>query len=153
MVRRVHDETGAAHYTFAHLDQQTVSLTADLAYTITPALSVQWHLQPFISRGTYSNLRELNLPGAADYDARYRPYADTAVANNLGGLDAKQFSSNLVVRWEYRPGSTLFVVWTQGRNDFQTAVGPGGVGNDLRNIFDLRPDNTFLVKVSYWLSR
>ena len=71
------DETGAAHYTFAHLDQQTVSLTADLAYTITPALSVQWHLQPFISRGTYSNLRELNLPGAADYDARYRPHTPT----------------------------------------------------------------------------
>jgi hypothetical protein len=147
------DIAGTAHYTFAHLEQQTVSLTADLAYTLTPALSVQWHLQPFVSRGTYSNLRELNQPGAANYDARYRPYADTSVANNLGGLDAKQFNSNLVIRWEYRPGSTLFLVWTQGRNDFQAAAGPNGVSGDLQNLFNLRPDNTFLVKVSYWLSR
>jgi hypothetical protein len=147
------DHSGVAHYTFAHLEQQTVSLTADLAYTVTPALSVQWHLQPFVSRGTYSNLRELGNPAAADYAARYRAYADTAVSNNLGGLDAKQLNSNLVIRWEYRPGSTLFMVWTQGRNDFQPVVGPNGVGGDFQNLFGLRADNTFLVKVSYWLSR
>jgi hypothetical protein len=144
---------GAQHYTFAHLDQQTLSLSADLGYTFTPDLSVQWHLQPFISRGTYSNLRELANPAADNYDARYKAYADTSVANNLGGLDAKQFNSNLVVRYEYRPGSTLFFVWTQGRSGFDPVAGPNGVRGDLRDLFNLRADNTFLVKVSYWLSR
>ncbi|MES1259341.1 MAG: DUF5916 domain-containing protein [Gemmatimonadota bacterium] len=141
------------HYTFAHLEQQTLSLNADLGYTLTPALSVQWHLQPFVSRGTYSNLRELDNPAADNFDARYKAYADTAIANHLGGLDAKQFNSNLVVRYEYRPGSTLFLVWTQGRSGFDPVAGRDGVRGDLRDLFNLRADNTFLVKVSYWLNR
>ena len=141
------------HYTFVHLDQQTVSLTADLGYTVSPALSVQWHLQPFVSRGTYSNIRELANPAADAFDARYKAYADTAVANHLAGFDAKQFNSNLVVRWEYRQGSTLFLVWTQGRNGFASAAGPDGLRGDLRELFNLRADNTFLVKFSYWLTR
>jgi hypothetical protein len=147
------DAAGVTHYLFAHLDQQTVSLTANLAYTVTPALSIQWYLQPFVSRGTYANIRELADPGAAKYDDRYRPYADTSVTNHPGGVDSKQFNSNLVVRWEYRPGSALFVVWTQGRNDFQPVAGPNGLNGDFRNLFDLRADNTFLVKFSYWFNR
>ncbi|HEX3927352.1 MAG TPA: DUF5916 domain-containing protein [Gemmatimonadales bacterium] len=146
--------TGATqHYTFAHLDQTTVSLTGNLGYTFTPSLSVQWYLQPFVSRGTFSNLRELANPGAAAYDARYQPYADTSLTNNLGGVDSKQFNSNFVVRWEYRPGSTLFVVWTQGRSGFIPQAGPNGVSGDFRDLFHLPADNTFLVKLSYWLSR
>jgi hypothetical protein len=147
------DASGTQHYTFAHLNQQTLSFTANLGYTITPALSIQWYLQPFVSRGTYANIRELANPGAASYDFRYRPYADTSVTNNPGGVDSKQFNSNLVVRWEYRPGSTLFVVWMQGRNDFQPVAGPDGLSGDFRNLLDLRADDTFLVKFSYWLNR
>jgi hypothetical protein len=145
--------TGGTHYTFAHLDQKTLSLTADLGYTFTPALSLQWHLQPFVSQGSFTNIRELANPAASNYDARYQPYADTAVTHHLGGVDAKQFNSNVVMRWEYRPGSTLFVVWTQGRNDFQPLAGPEGIRGDLRDLFRLRADNTFLVKFSYWLTR
>jgi hypothetical protein len=148
-----HAVSGTTLYTFAHLDQKTLSLTADLGYTFTPALSVQWHLQPFVSRGSFSNLRVLANPGAPSYDARYQPYADSAVTNHLGGVDAKQFNSNFVLRWEYRPGSALFVVWTQGRNDFQPLAGPDGIRGDLRDLFRLRADNTFLVKFSYWLTR
>jgi hypothetical protein len=148
-----HDAAGAVHYTFAHLDQKTLSFTADLGYTFTPTLSLQWHLQPFVSQGSFTNLRELAQPGASSYEARYQAYDDTAVTNHLGGVDAKQFNSNVVVRWEYRPGSTLFVVWTQGRNDFQPLAGPDGIRGDLRDLFKLRADNTFLVKFSYWLTR
>ncbi|HWH02970.1 MAG TPA: DUF5916 domain-containing protein [Gemmatimonadales bacterium] len=144
--------TGQQHYTFAHLDQRTVGLTADLGYTITTNLSVQWHIAPFVSRGTYSNIRELANPASSSYDARYQPYADTSVANHPGGLDFKQFNSNLVVRWEYRPGSTIFVVWTQGRQDFQSLAGPDGLRGDFNNLFNLHPNNTFLVKASYWLN-
>ncbi|HET7025568.1 MAG TPA: DUF5916 domain-containing protein [Gemmatimonadales bacterium] len=142
--------THASRYAFAHLDQKTLSFTANLAYTVTPTLSLQWYLQPFVSRGTYSNVRDLTNPGAADYDARYQP--DTLVTNP-GGVDSKQFNSNFVVRWEYKPGSTLFLVWTQQRGDFQSIVGPNGLSGAFNDLWDLHPDNTFLVKVSYWFSR
>ncbi len=145
-------DTLGTHYTFAHLDQRTLSLTADLGYTVTTTLSIQWHLQPFVSRGTYSNIRELNDPRSASYDGRYKAYFDTTVTNHPGGVDSKQFNSNLVVRWEYRPGSTLFVVWTQGRDGFKPFAGPNGMSGDFRDLFHLHPDNTFLVKVSYWLN-
>ncbi|HEY3933426.1 MAG TPA: DUF5916 domain-containing protein [Gemmatimonadales bacterium] len=147
------DTVGTTHYTFAHLDQKTVSLTANVSYAVTTALSIQWYIAPFVSRGSYTDVRELANPAAPVYDDRYRPYGDTAVANNPGGVDSRQFNSNLVVRWEYRPGSTLFLVWTQGRNAFDPVANPQGISGDFRNLFDLRPDNTFLVKVSYWLNR
>lgn len=146
------DSTNALHYTFAHLDQRTVSLTADLGYTITTNLSVQWHIAPFITRGNYSNLRELANPGAASYAGRYQPYADTSVLVANHGLDYKQFNSNLVVRWEYRPGSTIFVVWTQERDRFVSDPNPDGLPGDYRDLFGLHPNNTFLVKASYWLN-
>ena len=146
------DSLGATHYTFAHLDQRTLSLTADLAYTVTTNLSVQWHIAPFVTRGGYSNVRELANPSAADYEARYQPYADTSVAAHPGGLDYKQFNSNLVVRWEYRPGSTIFVVWTQDRGLYIPSAGPDGLRGDLNDLFRLHPNNTFLVKASYWLN-
>jgi hypothetical protein len=146
-------DSAGTHYTFAQLDQKTFYLTADLGYTVTPELTVQWYLQPFVSRGPYSDIRELADPAAARFDDRYKAYGDTAVTLHLGGVDSKQFNSNLVVRWEYRPGSTLFVVWTQQRSDFQPFVGPEGLGRDFRGIFDLHQDNTFLVKLSYWFNR
>jgi hypothetical protein len=142
------DAAGNQHYTFAALDQRTLSLTADLGYTVTPALSLQWHVQPFVSRGSFSDVRELGMPGATEYSRRYTPYADTSVTNHPGGIDA-----NVVLRWEYRPGSALFLVWTQGRSAFQPVGNPDGVGEGLRDLFDLRPDNTLLVKFSYWFTR
>jgi hypothetical protein len=144
---------GVPQYTFAHLDQHTLSFTGDLAYTVTTALTVQWHIEPFVSQGEFTNLREFADPGAADYDARYRPYTDTTVADHLDGVNSRQFNSNLVLRWEYRPGSTLFLVWTQGRNDYASVVSPGGVRDDLRQLFNLPVNNIFLVKLSYWLNR
>jgi hypothetical protein len=146
------DSTGAAHYTFAHLEQRTLSLTGRLDYTFTTTLSLQMYLQPFVSKGTYSNVRELGSPRAADYNARFRPYGDTAVTNTPGGFNFKQFRSNVVMRWEYRPGSTLYLVWTQGRQDFLPAMGEQSFGRDIGRLFDQHPDNTFLIKASYWLN-
>lgn len=146
------DSTGATHYTFAHLSQRTASINWRVDYTLSPTLSVQVYAQPFVSKGTYSNVREVSDPRAARYPDRYEPYADPAVAGNPGGFNFKQFRSNVVARWEYRPGSTLFLVWTQGRQDFTPAQGTSSFAGDLRDLFDARPDNTFLVKASYWLN-
>jgi len=63
----------------------------------------------------------------------------------------RQFRSNLVIRWEYHPGSTLYLVWSQGR----TSTGSGGIfsyENDTRELFGTVPNNVFLVKLSYWFS-
>jgi len=57
------------------------------------------------------------------------------------------------LRWEYRPGSTLFLVWNQGRQDSAPAQGTRSIAGDFGDLFDVHPDNTFLLKVSYWLER
>ena len=148
------DTLGATHYTFAHLDQTTTSATLRLNYTLTPNVSLQGYLQPFVSKGTYSDVRQLSpTPRAAAYDDRYAPYGDAAVTSDPGGFNFKQFESNLVFRWEYRPGSTLFVVWNEGRQGSLPFQGTADFGGDVRDLFRLHPANTFLIKMSYWLNR
>lgn len=147
------DPADTRHYTFAHLDQETLGLTWRLDYTFTPEATLQVYASPFVSRGTYSDVRELADPGADEYDSRYQPYADPAVSADPGGFNFKQFRSNVVFRWEYRPGSTLFLVWSQGREDQASLEGDKTFGADLRDLFRQRANNTFLVKVSYWFAR
>lgn len=145
--------SGTQHFTFGHLEQTTVGLTWRLDYTFSPTTSLQLYAQPFISKGTYGNIRELSsTPGANAYDARFVPYGDTAVRNNPGGFNVQQFHSNAVFRWEYRPGSTLFVVWSQGRDSFNNVEGDRNYGGDLKDLFNRPSQNTFLVKLSYWLT-
>jgi hypothetical protein len=95
-------------------------------------------------------VRELDNPRAARYDGRFKPYADTAIANNPGAFNFKQFRSNTVLRWEYKPGSSIFLVWTQGRDDFAPQYGVRSFGGDFRDVFHLHANNTFLIKVSHW---
>jgi len=140
------------HYTLGHLDLPTRSLTTRVNYALTTTVTVQWYAQAYLSRGTYSNIRELADPRARDYDARFRPYSDTTVTNHPVGIDFRQFRSNLVARWEYRPGSTLFLVWTQGRDLEAPGTGPLRVGRDLDGLFARPPKNIVAVKLSYWLN-
>ena len=148
------DAAAATHYTFAHLDQTTTSATVRLNYTFTPNVSLQVYMQPFVSKGTYTDVRQLSAtPRAANYDARYATYGDTSVTNNPGGFNFKEFQSNVVFRWEYQPGSTLFVVWNEGRQGYGSAAGNDSFGGDVRNLMRLHPANTLLVKLSYWLNR
>jgi Domain of unknown function (DUF5916)/Carbohydrate family 9 binding domain-like len=148
------DATDLVHYTIAHLDQKTTSLTARLNYTFTPNLSLQTYLSPFVSKGTYSNVRQLSAnPRADDYDDRYAPYNDPSVTTDPGGFNFKALQSNVVMRWEYKPGSTLFVVWNQGRQGFNNIEGDRPFSGDMRDLFRLHPANTFLIKASYWLNR
>ncbi len=148
------DTSSVTHYLFAHLDQKQFALTTRFTYPFTATMSLQVYAQPFISKGTYTNVRELSAtPRAADYASRYQAYGDTAFTNNIGGFNFKQFRSNIVYRWEYRPGSTLFVVWSQGRRGIGGVEGAQSFGGDIGDLFNLRPDNTFLVKLSYWINR
>lgn len=148
------DAADAMHYTFAHLDQTTRSATLRFNYTFSPNVSLQVYAQPFVSKGTYSNVRELSAtPRASSYADRYITYADTSVTNDPGGFNFKEFQSNVVFRWEYKPGSALFLAWNEGRQGFADEAGTEGWLGDLRDLLSLHPANTFLVKMSYWLNR
>jgi hypothetical protein len=146
--------TNANEYAFAHLDQTTTAATMRLNYTFSPTVSLQAYVQPFVSKGAYSNVRQLSsTPRADSYDARFAPFDNIAVTSNPGGFNFKEFQSNLVFRWEYNPGSTLFLVWNEGRQGFDDFEGQNNFRGDIRNLLSLHPANTFLVKVSYWLNR
>src|SRR6185503_16542848 len=120
-----------SHYTFARLSQTTVGLTTRANWTVSPTLSFQLYLQPFISTGAFTDWRELNTPRAARYADRYRTYGAGA---NPDGFNFKQFNSNAVVRWEYRPGSALFVVWQQGRLQDERNWGSFRLARDSRDL-------------------
>jgi hypothetical protein len=146
------DLLGDTHYSFAHLQQHTLSLTMRLSFAMTPNLTLEFYGAPFVTDGTYSNPRELSAtPRAASYNARYQPYAPPA--GTATGFDFRQLRANTVLRWEYRPGSTLFVVWTHGRDGSDSADLNERWTTEYRNLFALHPENTFIVKVAYWLSR
>jgi len=148
-----HDTTtSAVHYAFAHLHQNTLVTAIRATYIATPELSFQFYAQPFVSNGTYSDARELGAdPRAARYSDRYVAY--TPPASAMSGFSDREFKSNTVVRWEYRPGSTLFLVWTQGRQRYDNAPDTRGWTQTYPDLLQIRPDNTFLVKFSYWLNR
>ena len=89
-------------------------------------------------------------PDASSYDARFRPYTQPPTEDTR--FKVTVLITNSVLRWEYRPGSTLFVVWQHGRE----GPGPKDVFGqswmrDYRELFELHPDNTFLIKIAYWL--
>jgi Domain of unknown function (DUF5916)/Carbohydrate family 9 binding domain-like len=147
------DAADVSHYTFAHLDQRTTSLQTRMSFTATPTLTLQVYAEPFVSKGRYSDVRELDQPRAANYDDRFKPYADPGVSDNPAQFNFKQFRSNVVLRWEYRPGSALFLVWQQGREDFENQRGTRTLFGDVDRLFSAHPDNTFLIKMSYWLDR
>jgi hypothetical protein len=124
-------------------------------YTARPNLTFELYGEPFTSNGTYTAFRELSeTPDAKDYDARYALYSP--MAGEERGFNVRQLRTNAVMRYEYRPGSTLFLVWSHGRQD-QRFGQPSPEGRtwreDYRGLLDLHPDNTFLIKVAYWLNR
>jgi hypothetical protein len=99
-------------------------------------------------------VRQLSAtPRAANYDDRYAPYINSSVTDDPGGFNFKAFQSNMVFRWEYNPGSTLFLVWNEGRQGSTGLEGTQDFQGDVRDLFRLHPANTIMLKVSYWLNR
>jgi hypothetical protein len=136
---------------FGHLRQTTLAFNGRLNYTMRPNLSVQLYAEPFVSAGAYQGFKELVDGRSPDYFSRYAPFAYDTGANGMPDFNVKSFRTTNVLRWEYRPGSTLFVVWQQAREN--DAV-PGGFHftRDTRDIFAVPPRNVFLVKFAYWLN-
>ncbi len=143
--------TDTAHVTFARLSQKTLSTNLRLNYTMSPTLSLQMYAQPFMTGGDYSDWREMTNPRGVGYQDRWSPYGASPLDD---GFNFRQYRSNSVLRWEYRPGSALYFVWAQERTSADGGQGrsPFNAGDDLRSLFRSHPGNVFLIKGSYWLS-
>ncbi len=158
--------TFGARYIFAALDQTEVSLITRLNYTFTPDLSLELYLQPLVSNGDYGTPREFATPS----DYRFLTYGtDTGTLSKSGnrytidpdgdgpaasfGVNDRSFTTrsvrgNAVLRWEYQPGSTMYLVWQQERlnpdqmNDFE-------IGRALGSLFEGESNNVVVLKWSY----
>jgi hypothetical protein len=141
------DTAGVTHYVFGRIDQKTAAVTLRFDYTMTPNLSLQVYAEPFVSAGDYTDFKQLVDGRAPRYADRYAPYAYTGSAD----FNYRSFRTTNVLRWEYKPGSMLFVVWQQGRQD-SLGYGDFRFGRDFGGIFAAPGRNVFLVKFSYWVN-
>ena len=162
------DVNGETTYLNGTVEQKTLSMSLRLNYTINPNLTIQYWGQPFISRGRYSNFKEVINPMAEVFNDRIAPYSQNQISfadgtysvdRNLDNIpdftfnnpdfSFVQFRSNLVVRWEYIPGSEIFLVWSQDLS--QSGNPQNEIFQDLGDgIFnDEQPQNIFLLKATY----
>jgi hypothetical protein len=156
-------------YIMGRIHQKTLAVTLRLNLSLTPDLSVQFYGQPFVSAGNYTHFKRITQPRADAYGDRFHTFSDDEITYlpdlNLYAVDETEdgqtdymfdnpnfnfmeFRSNLVVRWEYLPGSALYLVWSQGRTGFGYS-GDFIYQEDIRQLFDLPPHNVFLIKFSY----
>ncbi len=161
--------TYGARYVFASLHQTQLSLDTRLDWTFSPKLSLQLYLQPLIVSGGYQQLKELRAPRAYEFDV-YGGQRGTIQPDSTGGfridpdaggpapsfhIDDPDFNfrslrGNAVLRWEYRPGSALFLVWQQSR-EASEPFGNFDLSRDWHGLFRIEPENLIAIKATYWL--
>ena len=155
-------------YILGQLNQETVGLTFRIDYNITPELSIQYYGSPFATLGRYKNFKGITNSRAKYFNERFNrinpvlldgdEYQVDENNNNVVDYSFKnpnfnfnQFRSNMVFRWEYRPGSQIFLVWSNERTDW---LNPGN--ESLRSapgrLAKASPNNIFLIKFNYWFS-
>lgn len=160
---------GFNEYVLGNIDQVTYSASLRVNYIVTPNLSIEYWGQPFMSRGEYDDFKRVVSPNASEYGQRYVSYSSAQISHssesnsylidhdfdgqtdyelNDPNFNFMQFRSNFVVRWEYVPGSTLFLVWTSSASESHNSR-----DNHFRDLStDLRQaegTNIFLIKYTY----
>ena len=135
---------GITDFVYGTLRRNVVDITLRSTYAFSPDLSLQAYLQPFVAAGHYQNIRRLARPRSYDFEP--------VTLDSNPDFNHKSVSGNVVLRWEYLRGSTLFVVWNLTQSD---ASRPGDFQalRDIRSAFGASANHTFLVKFSYWLNR
>lgn len=156
------EETFGNRYIFSNIDRTTLSLQTRLDYAFTPDLTLEMYAEPFVASGNYYKPGELPEPRSYNLD-RYSIDGRTSDGDyviNRNGEDftvpdndflVKSFRSSIVLRYQWRPGSTFFLVWQQNRfaeEDLNRFVEPG----DLVNALGETGDNLFAIKFTYWFS-
>lgn len=158
---------GNNRYLFGTIDQKVLSMSFRVDFNLTPDLTLQYWGQPFIASGAYSDFKRITNQAAAEYTDRFEVFPASRITlsddswlvdeDGNGSTDysfgkpdfnVQEFLSNLVIRWEYNPGSTVYLVWSQTRSnsDAESIFAPG---ENLGDLFDVKPYNVFLIKFSY----
>jgi hypothetical protein len=158
-------------YVFAEIDQFDVNLTTRVNWILSPKMSLQLYTQPFISVARYWDYKEFAQPGTLSFlryghdigQIAFNPIANTYTVdpdntgpappftfNNLD-LNLKSLKVNAIFRWEWRLGSTLYLVWTENRQD-NSNPGHFSASHDVAHLFG-HPDDIFLARIAYWLSK
>ena len=173
-------QTFGRRYIFAALDQTTLGIETRLNVTFTPRLSLEMYAQPFVATNDFGALKELRAPrtfafsvygtdvGSATRDSAGRTTIDPDAAGPARAftVDDRDFTlaslrGNAVLRWEWRPGSTLYVVWQQERAEQLggvdaalrgRALGRLALRDDFQDLMRVRPVNVLMFKISYWLN-
>ncbi|HKJ02653.1 MAG TPA: hypothetical protein VJ997_09365, partial [Longimicrobiales bacterium] len=169
--------TYGTRYLFADLDRTDLSMVTRVNMTFTPRLSLEMFAQPFVSTGDFVTYKQLAAPERYDFDVFQE--GSVSRAGCAGGrtcedgsnqrfvdfdgdgtadltftdrdFNVRSLRSTAVLRWEYRPGSTVFFVW-QHRQAGQSTQGDFDPGRDLGALFDAPSDDVFIVKANVWLS-
>lgn len=172
----INDGTATAfygkRYIFAAFNQKQLAMSTRANVTFTPQLTFELFAQPLIASGDYTTFNEYVAPRKrllhtftgdeisstiVNGSRRYTidPDGPSGPATSFNVFDPdfnfRALRGNAVVRWEYRPGSTIFFVWQQNRSDTEP-VGNFDFGRDRAALFDSHPDNIFLVKATYWIA-
>ncbi len=164
------DFNGSDRYVFASIDRNTINASLRVSFNLNPELTLQYWGQPFVASGRYYDHKYILDPLADRFSDRFHTYtsdqetvgiSDYFIDEDRDGTDdysfgksdfnVQEFLSNLVVRWEYAPGSTVYFVWNQTRSGFNDS-GAMDYFNDLGDLFNHgtnKPNNIFLIKFSY----
>ena len=169
-ITSVDDEAAATtfgtRYVFGDIEQTSFSVGLRANWTFTPELTLQLYAQPFVTAGRYSGYKEFAAPDTYDFDVYGVDKGVIAAGDGEFFVDPgdggelftfgdpnfnfRSLRGSAVVRWEYRPGSTLFFVWQQQRDGFEE-FGDFNFGRDFGAIFREEVQNIFLIKATYWL--
>jgi hypothetical protein len=175
-VKQVEDATAVdtygGRYVFGEIDQKQLTLTTRVNVIFSPTHSLQVFTQPLIASGKYSNFKELaqprtfnfleyGAPGSSlTYDASEEEYTADPDAGGAAPpitFDNPDFSLrslrlSAVFRWEMKPGSALFVVWTRSQQD-DAYPGTFAIGRDTKALFAAQGDDVVMIKIAYWIGR
>lgn len=156
-------------YLFASIFRNTYSISINLNYNITPDFTLQYYAAPYISNGVYNGFKTVANPVAEDYYDRFHKYSEYSYWKNMenseleidddndGNVDYfvnnpdfnfKEFNSNLVLRWEYQPGSVFYLVWSQYRLHTDN-IYEYRIARSYKNLFSTFPKDVFMLKFTY----
>lgn len=165
-VRTIMSSVDSAKYLVGTIDRNTISSTLLFEYFISPEISLQYYGNPYASTGKYNNFREVADASNNSLDKRYNSLVSLSIPNNWYNLQKdgqsaytiknpdfnfQEFRSNLVGRWEFRSGSTLYLVWTNTRSAYSDQLGQS-IWKSFGNIWRVESQNVFMIKFSYWFS-
>jgi len=154
--------TYGRRYIFADLEQRTFEMGARVDWTFSPTLSLQVYAQPLISSADYLTYKQLAAPETFDFIdlGPTDPSGTQSVDFDNDGtphytfgdrdFNLRSLIGNAVLRWEYRPGSTVFLVWQRVQGSV-AEVGDFDLGRDVGKLFGAPADDRFIIKVNYWL--